>query len=250
MGRAESTIEKPLILRSDAEHRVSKDGAYLPQLYGRSKGHSLRSNHQRLMAELLPKVAMPDPEAGPIDLTALFPQAEEFYLEVGFGGGEHLAWHAARHPKAGFIGAEPFVNGVAKLLALIESDRLTNVRVHPGDARPLIGALPTKAFSRIFVLHPDPWPKKRHYKRRMISPWFFDEAARLLKSGALLRVASDIPDYVRWTLMHAQGAAGFEWTAERAEDWRNRPDDWPQTRYEAKAIREGRPPAYLEFRRK
>lgn len=224
--------------------------AYIPQLYGRSKGHSLRSNHQRLMAELLPKVALPDPEAGPVDLAALFPRAEAFELEVGFGGGEHLAWHAARNPKTGYIGAEPFVNGVAKLLALIESENLENVRLRHGDARPLIEALPSARFSRIFVLHPDPWPKKRHYKRRMISPWFFDEAARLLKSGGVLRVASDIADYVRWTLMHAQKAQGFEWTAERADDWRLRPDDWPQTRYEAKAIKEGRPPAYLSFRRK
>ncbi len=223
--------------------------AFIPQLYGRSKGHSLRSNHQRLMAELLPRVAAPDPEAGSINLAALFPQAEDFALEVGFGGGEHLAWQAARNPRTGFIGAEPFVNGVAKLLALIESDDLKNIRVHHGDARPLIGALPAGRFSRIFVLHPDPWPKKRHYKRRMISPWFFKEAARLIRPGGSLRVASDIPDYVRWTLMHARNAAGFEWTAERADDWRIRPDDWPQTRYEAKAIREGRPPAYLEFRR-
>ncbi len=224
--------------------------AYIPQLYGRSKGHSLRTNHQRLMADFLPTVAMPDPEAGPPDLASLFPQADDFELEVGFGGGEHLAWHAARKPKTGFIGAEPFVNGVAKLLQKIESDGLLNVRVHHGDARPLIEQLPSSRFSRIFVLHPDPWPKKRHYKRRMISPWFFEEAARLLRPGGTLRVASDIPDYVRWTLMHAQNAAAFEWTAERADDWRIRPDDWPQTRYEAKAIKEGRPPAYLVFGRR
>lgn len=202
------------------------------------------------MEDLLPRVATPDPAAGPIDLAALFPQAEEFELEVGFGGGEHLAWQAARAPRTGFIGAEPFVNGVAKLLALIERDALPNIRVHHGDARPLIGALPRGRFSRIFVLHPDPWPKKRHYKRRMISPWFFDNAARLLKSDGVLRVASDIPDYVRWTLMHAQLAEEFEWTAATADDWRLRPDDWPQTRYEAKAIKEGRPPAYLQFRRR
>jgi len=229
---------------------VDRAGAYIPQLYGRSKGHSLRDGHRRLMAELLPEVATPDPEAGPINLAALFPQAEDFALEVGFGGGEHLAWQAARAPHTGFIGAEPFLNGVAKLLALIESEGLENVRVRHGDARPLIEALPARAFSRIFVLHPDPWPKKRHYKRRMISPWFFSEAARLLKSGGVLRVASDIPDYVRWTLMHAQNAPDFDWTAERAADWKERPDDWPMTRYEAKAIREGRAPAYLQFRRK
>jgi tRNA (guanine-N7-)-methyltransferase len=223
--------------------------AYIPQLCGRSKGHSLRSNHLRLMQDLLPRVAMPDPEAGPVDLKALFPHTDDYELEIGFGGGEHLAWHAARAPKTGFIGAEPFVNGVAKLLQKIESEGLSNIRVHHGDARPMIEALPTGAFSRIFVLHPDPWPKKRHYKRRMISPWLFKEAARLLRSGGTLRVASDIPDYVRWTLMHAQNAADFEWTAERADDWRTRPADWPQTRYESKAIREGRPPAYLVFRR-
>jgi tRNA (guanine-N7-)-methyltransferase len=224
--------------------------AYIPRLYGRSKGHALRAGHQRLMAEILPRVAMPDPDAGPIDLAALFPQLEEFELEVGFGGGEHLAWQAARNPKTGFIGAEPFVNGVAKLLHLIDSGKLSNVRVHHGDARPMMEQLPSGRFSRLFVLHPDPWPKKRHYKRRMISPWFFEEAARLLKPGGVLRVASDIPDYVRWTLMHARNARGFEWTAERAEDWRRRPDDWPQTRYEAKAVRQARPPAYLAFRRK
>jgi tRNA (guanine-N7-)-methyltransferase len=225
-------------------------GAYIPQLYGRSKGHSLRANHQRLMAELLPLVATPDPEARPIDLGALFPDAQDFALEVGFGGGEHLAFQAARNPHVGFIGAEPFLNGVAKLLQHIENDRLANVRVHHGDARPLMEALPSGRFSRIFVLHPDPWPKKRHYKRRMISPWFFGEAARLLKPGGKLRVASDIPDYVRWTLMHAREAPVFEWTAERAADWRVRPDDWPRTRYEAKAMKEGRAPTYLEFLRK
>ncbi len=223
--------------------------AYIPQLYGRSKGHALRSNHQRLMAGLLPRVAMPDPEKGPVDLDALFPGTEKFALEVGFGGGEHLAWQAARNPKTGYIGAEPFLNGVAKLLQLIEKEGLSNVRVRHGDARPLTEALPSARFSRIFVLHPDPWPKKRHYKRRMISPWFFSQAARLLTPGGALRVASDIPDYVRWTLMHAQQAPQFDWTAERAADWRVRPDDWPQTRYEAKAMKEGRPPAYLEFRR-
>ncbi len=225
------------------------DAAYIPQLYGRSKGHSLRAGHQRLMSELLPRIATPGGDA-PIDLSALFPGADDFALEVGFGGGEHLAWQASRQPGTGFIGAEPFVNGVAKLLAQVEEDDLRNVRILHGDARPLIERLPDGRFSRIFVLHPDPWPKKRHYKRRMISPWFFESAARLLAPGGVLRVASDIPDYVRWTLMHAHNAAAFEWTALRAADWRTRPEDWPQTRYEAKAIREGRTPAYLVFRRK
>lgn len=226
------------------------DDAYIPALYGRTKGHPLRQRQQALVDTLLPTIATPDPERGPIDLAALFPNAESIELEIGFGGGEHLAFQAARSPRAGFIGAEPFINGVAQLLQKIDVEGLSNIRIRHGDARPLMEALPAASISRLYVLHPDPWPKKRHHKRRMISPWFFAEAARLLKPGCDLRVASDIPDYVRWTLMHAQSAEAFEWTAERAEDWRRRPDDWPQTRYEAKALKEGRAPAYLVFRRR
>ncbi len=226
------------------------DARYIPRLYGRQQDKPLKPRQARLMETLLPRVAAPDPAAGPIDLAALFPQAEEFQLEVGFGGGEHLAWQAANNSRAGFIGAEPFVNGVGKLLAHIDDQGLTNLRVHHGDARPLIEALPDASLSRIYVLHPDPWPKKRHHKRRMISPWFFAQAARLIKPGGTLRVASDIRDYIRWTLMHGRLVDAFEWTAECAADWKERRADWPQTRYEAKAIREGREPAYLIFRRK
>lgn len=222
---------------------------YIPKIYGRRQDKPLKPRQERLMRALLPRVAMPDPAAGPFDLKAIFPQAEDIELEIGFGGGEHLAWQAAQKPRAGFIGAEPFVNGVAKLLVKIEDEGLENVRVHFGDARPLMEALPAGALSRLYVLHPDPWPKKRHYKRRMISPWFFEEAARLIKPGGELRVASDVPDYVRWTLMHAQRAPAFEWLAERAADWREPPADWPKTRYEAKGRGEGRPPAYLRFAR-
>ena len=201
------------------------------------------------MDTLLPALSVPLSN-GAIDLDALFPTQNEFWLEIGFGGGEHLAWQAARAPHVGMIGAEPFINGVAKLLSQIDDEGLENIRVHYGDARPLIEALPAASLSRVFVLHPDPWPKKRHHKRRMVSPWFFSEAARLLKPGGELRIASDIPDYIRWTLMHARNEDAFEWTATSASDWRDRPDDWPQTRYEAKAIREGRAPAYLIFHRK
>lgn len=222
---------------------------YIPRLYGRRQDRPLKPRQARLMETLLPRVAAPDPAQGPIDLKAIFPQAEEVWLEVGFGGGEHLAWQAAHHPGVGLIGAEPFINGVAKLLALIEDYGLENARIHFGDVRPLIEALPAASLSRLFVLYPDPWPKRRHWKRRMISPWFFKEAARALKAGGELRIASDIPDYIAWTLMHARGARQFEWTAECAADWKTRPADWPQTRYEAKAIREGRTPAYLIFRR-
>lgn len=224
------------------------DEKYIPRLYGRQQDKPLKPRQARLMGTLLPRIAVP--VDGPVNPASLFPQAEEIHLEVGFGGGEHLAWQAAHNPKAGFIGAEPFVNGVGKLLGLIDDEGLDNVRLHHGDARPLLEALPDGCLSRIYVLHPDPWPKKRHHKRRMISPWFFEEAARLLKSGGELRVASDIRDYIRWTLMHAQNADAFEWTAERSPDWKDRPADWPQTRYEAKSLREGRTPSYLVFRRK
>jgi tRNA (guanine-N7-)-methyltransferase len=223
---------------------------YIPQIYGRRQDKPLTTRQAQLMATVLPRVAAPDPQAGPIDPAAVFPQADELWLEVGFGGGEHLAWQAAHHPNIGFIGAEPFINGVAKLVTAIDAERLDNIRIHFGDARPLIEALPEGCLQRLFVLHPDPWPKKRHHKRRMISPWFFGEAARLLAPGGQLRVASDIADYIRWTLMHAQAAPAFEWAAERPADWRERPADWPQTRYEAKALREGRRPTYLIFHRK
>jgi len=223
---------------------------YIPRLYGRRQDKPLKPRQVRAMATLLPRLRTPDPAAGPLNFKALFPQAEETWLEIGFGAGEHLAWQATRHPRAGLVGAEPFINGVAKLLLRVEQDGLENVRVHFGDARPLLEATPAGALSKVFVLHPDPWPKKRHWKRRIISPWFFQEAARVLRPGGELRVASDIADYVCWTLMHARAAIDFEWTARTAADWKERPADWPETRYEAKARREGRTPAYLIFRRK
>ena len=225
------------------------DKDYIPQLYGRRQDKPLRARQAQLMETLLPTIAVPDPESAAIDLEAMFPDAREFWLEVGFGGGEHLAWQAAHNPEIGILGAEPFVNGVAKLLSAIDDEGLRNIRILHGDARPLIEALPEQSLTRIFVLHPDPWPKKRHFKRRIVSRWFFDQAARLLADNGVLRIASDIPDYVRWTLMHAQNEPRMEWTAECARDWRNRPADWPQTRYEAKALKEGRAPTYLTFRR-
>lgn len=179
--------------------------------------------------------------------------APQTWLEVGFGGGEHLAWQAAQNPDALMIGAEPFINGAAKLLSAIEDQNLQNVRIRHGDARDLMAAIPDASIDRAFVLHPDPWPKRKHWKRRIVSVPFLTQMHRLLKPGAELRVASDIPDYVRWTLVmrNLAEAAGarFDWTATRASDWTECPDDWPQTRYEAKAIREGRTPTYLSFRR-
>lgn len=218
--------------------------------WGRPKSKPLRPRPMRLMEDLLPQVTVsPDTvreqiknHGGPV------------WLEVGFGGGEHLAWQAARHPDTLMIGAEPFLNGVAKLLTHIEDETHKNILVRHGDVKPLMTSMPDQSLSRLFVLHPDPWPKKRHFKRRMISAPFLKEAARLLKPGSELRIASDIPDYVRWTLMHMQihnrQSSDFEWTATQKPDWTDRPEDWPQTRYEAKALREGRQPAYLIFRRR
>lgn len=225
------------------------DIPYVPFLYGRRQSKPLKVRQMALMESLLPRLSVPDPERNPVDPSLLFGRKREIHLEIGFGGGEHLAALAARHPDVGYIGAEPFVNGVGKLLVRVDDAKLENIRIHFGDARPLMEALPNACLSRIYVLFPDPWPKKRHAKRRVISPWFFGQAARLLHPDGRLRVASDIPDYVRWTLMHAQGAPHFEWTAERAADWKTRPEDWPPTRYEGKAIAAGRTPAYLEFRR-
>ena len=229
---------------------VTDDPAkYIPRLYGRRQDKPLKPRQARLIDELLPALSIPICDSQ-IGLNALFPGVKQVEFEVGFGGGEHLVWQAENSSETGFIGAESFVNGVGKLLGMIEARRLENIRVHFGDARPLMEKMPDSSLSRIFVLHPDPWPKRRHFKRRIVSPWFFSEAARLLVSEGELRIASDIPDYVRWTLMHSQNEPAFEWTAESSRDWRIRPEGWPQTRYEAKAIKEGRLPAYLTFRRR
>jgi tRNA (guanine-N7-)-methyltransferase len=229
---------------------ANPDESYIPQLYGRRQSKPLKKRQAALMESLLPRLSVPDPEAGSIDLGALFPGKGAVELEIGFGGGEHLAAQATARPEVGFLGAEPFVNGVGKLLVHVADAGLANVRIQFGDARPLMEALPAASLSAVYVLFPDPWPKKRHFKRRIVSPWFFAEAARLLAPRGRLRVASDIPDYVRWTLMHAANAPDFEWTAERRADWTERPEGWPPTRYEQKAIAAGRAPAYLEFRRR
>ena len=243
------SCERLDISRKEDYSPVMDEQGYIPILYGRRQDKTLRPGQAALFETLLPKIACSNADGDFVPVSSLFSESREIWLEVGFGGGEHLAWHAARNRDVGLIGAEPFVNGVAKLLTKIDSDSLENVRVHFGDARPLMESIGDGVLSRIFVLHPDPWPKRRHFKRRIISPWFFEAAARLLKPGGELRVASDIPDYIRWTLMHARQAPHFEWTARSSADWKERREDWPQTRYEAKAVREGRIPTYLSFRR-
>jgi tRNA (guanine-N7-)-methyltransferase len=212
------------------------------RLYGRRKGHALRPHYQALLRDLLPKLR--------IDLAAPnLDSARPAHLEIGFGGGERLAHLAERHPGTQFIGAEHFVNGVAKLLALIESKNLGNIHIHDGDARDLLESLPDQSLDHVDVLYPDPWPKTRHHKRRLINRATLAELHRLLKPDGHLTVATDIPDYAAWTLWQVRGQGGFEWLAERSSDWRTPPAEWVPTRYETKAIAAGRVPVYLQLHR-
>jgi tRNA (guanine-N7-)-methyltransferase len=197
------------------------------------------------MTSLLPRIA--------VDVEGLRTEARSgrlLRLEIGFGGGEHLAHEALAHPDVDFIGCEPFENGVAKLMALVEEHAIGNVRVHCGDARDVIDALPDGSLDRVAILYPDPWPKLRHRKRRFVSDATLRAIARVLSPGAELRFATDIDDYAGWTLARVLRSDDFEWKAKRAEDWLTPWAGWPGTRYEAKAIREGRRPVYLTFIRR
>ncbi len=196
----------------------------------------------------MPRLEIPAQPVG--DPSDLFPfRPREIHLEIGFGGGEHLLAEASAQRDVGFIGCEPFVNGVAKALAGIDAQALDNVRLRSGDAGALIAALPAGALSRIDVLYPDPWPKRRHNKRRLISQAMIAEFARVLRPGGELRFATDIDDYAGWTLARFLAAPAFVWRARRADDWRLAWPDWPGTRYETKARREGRTAVYLTFAR-
>jgi len=218
--------------------------------YGRRKGHALSARKERLLEELLPRLRLPLEQPAPSPLTQLFPPgAREVWLEIGFGSGEHLLSQAEHHPNVGVIGCEPFINGVASLLGGLEERGLHTVRIHDGDARDVLAWLPDASISRLCVLFPDPWPKTRHAKRRLLSPETIAELARVLVSGGELRFASDSGDYAGQVLHALLTNGSFEWTALRACDWRSRPADWPETRYERKALSEGRKLAYLSFRR-
>lgn len=219
--------------------------------YGRRHGHKLKAGQRRRMESLLPALRVSAPAAGgSLDPPGLFPRpVSDVWLEVGFGGGEHLAAQAAAHPEIGFIGCEPFVNGVASLLAHVEAARLDNVRILDDDARPLLAGMAEASLGRLFILFPDPWPKKRHHRRRFVGPDSLDLLARVLKDGGELRFASDHMDYIRWTLFHVGRHPAFEWTAEGPADWKRRPADGFPTRYEAKALT-GSPCLYLSFRRR
>ncbi len=219
------------------------------RLFGRRQDRPLKPRQQRLLHEFLPELAVTDAL-----LSDLKQQGQPVWAELGFGGGEHLVWQAAQNPDVMFLGAEPFINGVAKLLTQIDDLKLNNIRILHGDGRPMLEKLPQHSLERLFILHPDPWPKKKHHKRRLVSADLLAQVARLLSTGGELRIASDIPDYIRWTLLHIQlhnrQSRDFVWLAESMSDWKDRPKDWPQTRYEAKAIREGRRSTYLKFQRR
>jgi tRNA (guanine-N7-)-methyltransferase len=220
-------------------------------LYGRKKGRKLRPGQQALYDRMLPLLRLELPAPGArLDPAYLFsPAKRDLWIEIGFGGGEHLAAQAAAHPETGFIGCEPFVNGLVSLFAHMRQRDLANIRVFDDDARLLLGALPPASVGRAFILFPDPWPKKRHHKRRIVGPATLDLLAFALKDGAELRFASDDASYVRRTLTHVIGHGAFEWLARGPNDWRRRPADWPQTRYEEKAEKAGRRCYFLRFRR-
>lgn len=219
-------------------------------LYGRHKGHRLRPRQAGLIETLLPRLRTDLSRPCPADPHTLFPApVEAVHLEIGFGGGEHLAFRAAMNPGIGFIGCEPFVNGVAKLLVAIEEQELDNVLIHDDDARQAIDWLPDASIDVVWLLYPDPWPKRRHRKRRFLSGDNLDALARIMKPGAELRFATDIDDYADRALRLSAGRTDIAWTALRAADWREAWRPWPGTRYEAKALREGRTPCYLTFKR-
>lgn len=216
--------------------------------YGRRHGRPLRDNRRRLMEEVLPRLAV-TLDGALLDPRALFPGREAVWLEIGFGGGEHMAMQAAAHPAVGYLGCEVFVNGIAAALSHIEAQKLCNVRIYPEDVRDLLDVLAPASLDRIFLLFPDPWPKGRHAARRFINQKNLDRVAELLKPGAEFRIGSDDPTYIGWTMMHLSRRRDFSWTAERPADWLVRPADWPPSRYEQKAIAQGRVPHYFIFRR-
>lgn len=213
------------------------------KFYGRKKGVRLSERQSRLVDTLLPTLRL--------DLNnAVATSQPETWLEIGFGGGEHLAHQAMNNRQIAFIGAEPFVNGVAKLLVAIEENNLDNIHIHDGDARVLLPKIPDGSLDRVFLLYPDPWHKQRHKKRRFANDWSIGHFYRMLKPGGVFRFASDIDDYVAWTVKLVRKHGGFDFVGSHLDEWREPPEDWHQTRYEQKAIREGRRPAYISFVRR
>lgn len=228
-------------------HRTRMSEAF----YGRRQGKPLRDNQIKRQTDLLPQVLVDLKQPAPQSLKELFAKpVEAVRLEIGFGGGEHLLHEAGRFPNTGFIGVEPFVNGMAKLLAGLDElpDLQSSLRLYNDDATALLDWLPDQSLDGIDLFYPDPWPKKKHWKRRFVNEKNLQRFARVLKKGALFRFASDIDTYINWTLLYCREHGGFEWVADKASDWHTPYEAWPGTRYEAKAIRENRTPAYLTFK--
>ena len=231
---------------------MAKEPSSQPRrIYGRRRGRPLRPGRERLQQELLPRLAIAVPQEQLLDPGSLFPtKPQAVWLEIGFGGGEHLATQAEAHPDIGLIGCEVFENGVARLVGEIARRGLGNIRIFADDARLLLDRLPPRSLDRVFVLFPDPWPKQRHHKRRLVAPPTLDRLAAIMRPGAELRLATDDPSYLVWMLEHATAHPDFLWLACSPVDWRERPPDWPPTRYEQKAIAAGRTPAFLRFERR
>jgi tRNA (guanine-N7-)-methyltransferase len=224
------------------------DPTTLNRLYGRSSGHKLRKSQQELVDQLLPAISVP--AEGPVDSVSLFGEDRPLHFEIGFGSGEHLAFRADLLPDHGFIGCEPFLNGVATALTHVRDQRLANVRLWNNDALDVLRRIPDGALTMVYLLHPDPWPKARHAKRRMVNDGPLDLIAAKLKPGGELRIATDHPVYLEWTLMVMQRHRDtFDWTAESPKDFLDPSGGWIETRYGAKSRREGRRPYYLRYRR-
>ncbi|WP_310618401.1 tRNA (guanosine(46)-N7)-methyltransferase TrmB [Flexibacterium corallicola] len=223
---------------------------YKGSFFGRRVGKPLKDRQIALMRDLLPTISVDIEKDSPVDLQAIFPKpVKSICLEIGFGGSEHLIHRATTNPDVGFIGCEPFQSGMAKALSAIDSNKIDNIRLFYDDAGKLLDWLPESSLDLVYQLYPDPWPKKKHWKRRFVNQINLTRIARALKSGGEFRFASDIDTYVDWTLCHCRDHPSFEWSAQNAQDWRTPWEGWPGTRYEAKAIREGRVGRYLTFLR-
>lgn len=212
------------------------------RLYGRAKGQKLRARPTALMEQLYPRLA--------VNLDALTAPPQPLALEIGFGKGEHLVAQAIAAPQTSFIGCEPFLNGMAACLGLIEDNALRNIQLYRGNALDVLDRLPDGCLERVFLLHPDPWPKQRHAKRRFINLKPLEAVARTLMTGGELRLATDHPVYMAWALEVMQNHPSFTWSAEQPADWQIRPADWPATRYGEWAAGEGRPVWYLRWTRR
>lgn len=227
---------------------MTEDPASIRRLYGRSKGHKLRVGQQAMLDTMLPELAIP--EEGSLDADALFGADRRLEFEIGFGSGEHLAAQAAARPDTGFIGCEHFINGVVGLLGHIKEAGLTNIRIHMGDALDALERLPDGSLDRLYLLHPDPWPKAKHAKRRMMNHGPLGMIAAKLKPGAEFRLGTDHPIYCRWAMMIMGQRSDFAWQATQPRDFLDRPEDWPETRYERKARQKGHEVWYFRYLRR